>query len=829
MNTHRLVGLRPKVTRDSRKRKYINAFLRPQILIENVTEAFTFFAKDGLGRRCVAEGLLAKEVFENPYDLHWTIYRTQKYPDLFGFSSMDLIPFDLDGVGDKSLADAVISIFCETLNLDPQKTPTLWSGHGLHFYVLLPRAYTDPNFISDTQPLYKKLCSRVDQALKDAGVPGHLDTNVFRPCGRMRLPGSINKKFSKKDNDYFDEAIRTVILQKEVGPQDLFGEDFGQESWQPPNPEPDTPRTQHQEYTPPQDHISEKALKHFPPPDTDSVLSECLFLQDRCKGEASKLTEPEWYAMLGLLGRLPEGNKLAHEYSSLDVERYSEHETEEKLNQAITRAGPRFCKSINDLWAGCRDCKYLNDPQVPTPLQIQGPDYIRTKDTGFYDVVLDGSGKVKTRRPNYPDLAKYFAKLHPFKTMADRGEVWIYNGLFWEPRTNTEIEAFAQTHFNPPPNNNQLREFRGKIQTTNVVKREDFHGTTNGMINLQNGVLDVKKRVLVKHSPEYGFKGVLPYSYDPLAECPRFDTFLETVTLGRKDLKQLLLEYAGYAVSGEPYRFQKALFLSGDGSNGKSTFLQVLKALVGDGLYSSVSISKFSDANAILDLEGKLFNVSDEAHVGALYKSDSFKLLVGGEEVQVRKLYVGHYKMKNRAKIIVACNEVPYTQDLTGGFKRRMLIVPFDATFDAKGEKGDKPDTRIKEKLLAELPGIFNRVMEGYDCLIKQGGFSESVTAEKILQGYLESNDLISDWVDECGVEITGIKDDFVPTVELFEHFKQHALDSSTSRTDIRKGRFIKQLLTKYKQVDSGRDFIQGRHRRTVRGIKVPGRGAQPF
>jgi putative DNA primase/helicase len=282
--------------------------------------------------------------------------------------------------------------------------------------------------------------------------------------------------------------------------------------------------------------------------------------------------------------------------------------------------------------------------------------------------------------------------------------------------------------------NKQVAEFVG-------ILRRDDHKTGNWMdestkrkLNLQNGVLDLATFTILPHSSDFGFRHILPYSYDDSAKCPRFDKFLKEVTLNRQDLEDILLEFMGYAISGDDCWIHKALVLIGEGGNGKSTLNKVLKSLVPkDTGYSALTMSALNHATNRTMLEGRLFNIGDENSPKSFMNNDTFKSLVSGDDVDVKHLYAQPYTIRNRAKMIFNCNKMPDSDDNTNAMIRRLLFVPFDAQFDSGSEN---TDLHIDTKLAAELPGILNRCIEGYLRLKKQGDFTKSLSSEDILEDY---------------------------------------------------------------------------------------------
>jgi putative DNA primase/helicase len=489
----------------------------------------------------------------------------------------------------------------------------------------------------------------------------------------------------------------------------------------------------------PEDQVNPK---HYPAIDTKGVLAGCLFLH-HAKKEPNKIDEAQWYAMLSIVGRLKDGPALCHEMSQ-GHKGYSREETEVKINQALDSSGPRTCKNIGRLFPGCKDCAYYE--KISSPITIKGKDFIETESTGFHKVYVNAKGNLTVGKPQFDDLRKHFERSHPYRTMGESGICYMWNGTHYEIMGDLHLEEYAQARFEPKALTHMTKEFKSLVCRTNLTPPDWFTRSTEKKINFKNGVLDLRTGDLSPHSMENGFRYVLPYDYDEGARCPTFDTFLHQVTGGDQDLADLLMEFAGYSFSGDFPWAQKILVLTGEGSNGKSTFIDVLRALAGKNNYSSLTWKAMNNQTTLQLMDGKLFNISEEAPKHALSDSTLFKNLTTGGEIQLKMLYKQPYEIQNKTKLIFACNELPQSEDTTKGYFRRFLIAPFQYEFSK--EKGNV-DPHIRGKLVKELPGIFNLVRKGYDRLVKQQEFTDARAAARQLDEYKLEVDHATRWIRE--------------------------------------------------------------------------------
>lgn len=654
-----------------------------------------------------------------------------------------VIPFDIDGI-DRGRVKETWFAACEALGLTPEKNGALYSGNGIWIFAKAHMDIVDDNYFEAHRMYYKELCLRVTAALKRKGLPGFADPSVWSPARLARMPNTLNKK--KNKDDVMAYTLNPVIADE--------GFNFIERSGIP--------------ILGKEDQLSPAFMRGYPSPDANEILSErgCGFLTD-CKKNANSLSEETWYAMLGVLDWLPEGRSYSHEYSK-GYHGYSFEETERKAEQAKQSAGPRTCKNINALWSKCGTCPHFN--KITSPVQIRGKDFIVTEKTGFWSFKQTKDGAQVLNKPEVMDLVKYFKRRHEFVAVPETGELFIFNGKHWEEKHISYLSIYAKEHFNPTVPTHMYDEFKKNIMLTNSVPRAWFLQSTVGKFNMQNGVFDMGSNTLHPHHRDFGFTYILPYDYDENARCPAFAKFMDDVTVQRKELQSVLLEYAGYALSNEDSWLQKALFLDGEGSNGKSKFTDVLRAVAGKNNVSSQRLERLGQPQVNALLENKLMNISDEASSGAFFASDDFKEIVSGGHMTIKKLYKNQYEIENRTKFIMLCNGLPTAVDGSHGFFRRLIIVPFDARFTEENR-----DPFILEKLLVELPGIFNLILTHYKNLKDRGTLFESKTTSKAIARYMNDSDVALAWIkDVIEINKDAPKEKWISTVDVYHEYVQN-------------------------------------------------------
>lgn len=731
------------------------------------------------------EVLLSPEKYlaDVPEEDRWNLFITMGHPiedDVRVYSRQEVLPIDIDDVKDDE-RERVVEAVCSALELPKEKVGSLCSGNGVQLFIKLEIPIEDEKFFRQNRVFYKAICQRINQKLRAEMLSGEADPSVFSPGRLMRMPGTTNKKKNK-------EPKKAFVIQPNIEPCEFsFGAASG-------IPTVDTV-----------DQISPEAMKRFGDPDTQTVLKECLFVK-HCGESPEKLSEPQWYAMLSIVGRLENGKELVHTYSS-GHPGYSQEETDTKLEQAIATAGPRTCKNIESLWGGCQGCKHFG--KIKTPIMIEGETHIKTKTNGFYYLTKTG------RVPCYEDMLKYFKQKHPYYVEMMTKNVSTFSGKHWKEVGELYMKNFAEINFSPAPMERVRAEFLNKVRSNGVRTKEWERESTLRKINLQNGIYDIEKDVLLEHSPDYAFRAVLPYNYDAKATAPKFLKFMAEVTCGDKEVEKLLLEYLGYCISGDSYWLHKALVLFGEGRNGKSTMMNVLKAVVGDEFYSSLNLSALNDPAKRYMIVGKLFNFGEETHVSALSKSEVFKVLSSGGEVDIKRLYQQPFKYQSNVKLVFACNKLPYSYDKSEGLYRRLVIVPFNAKF----EEGKNENKHMDLELFEELPGILNILVRHFRDLKKRGVLPMCKVVEDTLESYKYENDQFLQWFDD---EVERTEDGFVASSEAYASYKNYC--ASNGYKDFSGSMdFFKNLTKQIGQENHVRRYVNNRRIRGYQGITIRG------
>lgn len=401
-----------------------------------------------------------------------------------------------------------------------------------------------------------------------------------------------------------------------------------------------------------------------------------------------------------------------------------------------------------------------------------------------------------------------------FATLEDTEEIYYYKDGKYVPGGEVLIgkivqEAFRKVDAHARVSKHYVNEVIGHIQRSTYVRRSEFDKDL-WIINVKNGLLDLKTLELKPHTPEYLSMIQIPTEWDPNAYCPIWDKFILDIV--EEDDAKLLQEFVGYTLWRD-CRFQKALMLVGSGSNGKSTFLQVIIRMLGRNNCSFRSLHELTTNRfATADLFMKLANIYDDLSSETLQNTGIFKIIVAGNEIQAEKKFKNAFTFYPFAKLIFSANKVPSTYDDTQAFYRRWIIVNFPRQFT-----GDDADPHLLDKLTTPdcLRYVLRWAVDGLKRLLEQGGFSQNASFEELEEQYLRASSPVYAFVQDMLEEGTG--EDRIPKDVLYASFIEYCKKNKLPK--VSKITFGK-LLQKYIKAVDGWTKVEGRSVRAWIGIR---------
>jgi putative DNA primase/helicase len=303
-------------------------------------------------------------------------------------------------------------------------------------------------------------------------------------------------------------------------------------------------------------------------------------------------------------------------------------------------------------------------------------------------------------------------------------------------------------------------------------------------INCRNGLLDWQTGRLRRHSPDVLSTNQTPVEWNPTATAPTFARFLSEVV--PEDAIAFVEEVMGYALyAGNPFR--KAVLLVGPGGNGKSVLLRVLSALLGKENVSSVALQTLGeDRFAAADLFGKLANICGDLDARAIYRTDLFKQITGGDPIRAQYKFRDAFTFVSYALPLFSANEVPYTKDQTDGWFDRWIVIPMLKRFEGTGNE----DPDLSDKLAAEVEGVLVCAVTGLRRLMARGRFVFPPSVEAARSYYRQTVDTVRAFVaEECHLD----PEEWVDRAEFYQAYRKWCTDEN--RFALRGTTFNTQLL----------------------------------
>jgi putative DNA primase/helicase len=232
------------------------------------------------------------------------------------------------------------------------------------------------------------------------------------------------------------------------------------------------------------------------------------------------------------------------------------------------------------------------------------------------------------------------------------------------------------------------------------------------LLTCANGTLDLRTGKMREHEPEDLISLGTAVAYDPDARCARWERFLGEIFGADEDLIGFVHRLVGYMLTGDT-RERVLVVLHGSGFNGKSTFLETVKVLLGD-FAATASFDSFTRTrgdrgprNDLARLHRARLVIASESGEGRRLDEAVVKQLTGRDTIAARFLYGEHFEFVPQFKLVLATNHRPRVDGADDAIWDRLRLVPVEQSFRGREDKG------LQEALAGELPGILAWAVRG--------------------------------------------------------------------------------------------------------------------
>lgn len=339
---------------------------------------------------------------------------------------------------------------------------------------------------------------------------------------------------------------------------------------------------------------------------------------------------------------------------------------------------------------------------------------------------------------------------------------------------------------------------------------------TSSIIVYQNGILDLKTNEFLAHTRDYFTTNIMPYNYDPSAQCPTWDTFVNEIFESDAERISLLEEWLGYMLVRD-YRYQKAMMMIGQRRSGKGTIGKVLQLLVGDQNFSGASISDLNSDATLESLLTKTVAFDGDFHGISRYNTEAlpkFKRITGNDPVSFNRKYKSGLDALLPTRFTMAVNN-SYTGmiDDSGAALGRFLILVFNRSWFGK------EDLTLIDRLYDEIEGIANRAISGLRRLNENRRFTESSVGERERSRMAGTMQPITLFVED-NAEITGDENHVVPLDAMWLAYKMWCTSVGYSAGN--RNTFSNKLIDTYRgQVDKARKRVNEKQMTVFTGVTL--------
>lgn len=410
----------------------------------------------------------------------------------------------------------------------------------------------------------------------------------------------------------------------------------------------------------------------------------------------------------------------------------------------------------------CRECiRILNQYVMKDPLDAAELEVILRDEAFQKPVFFLGStflfDKFATYLKNNSHVVKINSQLHIYQ-----------DGIYINGYKHIE-----QTMIDMIPNLKKTQ--RREVLDYMELIAEEVTPSDARYIAFKNGIYDLVTDTLLPYSPEYVITNRIPWDYIPDAQSELAERTLNKLACDDPSIVALLQECIGYCF----YRrneLGKAFILTGDKSNGKSTFLDVIKYMLGDENISALDLKELGDRFSTSMMFGKLANLGDD--IGDDFLSgtqvSTFKKIVTGNRIKAERKGQDPFEFNPYIKMLFSANDIPRMKDKTGAVLRRLVIIPFNATFTVNDPDFDP---YIKYKLVEQgsIEYLIRVGIEGLRRVIQQNHFTQSERVDREIKEYEEENNPIAGFIEDQGLDM--IENQL--TADVYKRYQVFCADNS--------------------------------------------------
>lgn len=346
-------------------------------------------------------------------------------------------------------------------------------------------------------------------------------------------------------------------------------------------------------------------------------------------------------------------------------------------------------------------------------------------------------------------------------------DCYIYNGKCYEKIEDVAVERIIHSEYNSGMKQKNRRECLQFIKLKSYIPFFKLNDDWN-QITFKNGVLNLSTMALSAHNPALYNTIYIDCNYhDNAIYSPSIDNFFNTLSGNDDDLKTLLYEVVGCCLIRKNL-FSKFFICCGQGQTGKSSYLRLIKNLVGQQNASFLSINDLEKDFGPIDLYNKLVNLGDDVPY-YLKETATLKKLVTGEEFLADRKHKTAVSFENFATLIFTTNELPAVSDKSTGFYRRLMIIELN-------NKIKNPDMFFFERLTdADYEYLLCKSITAVKDAIKRGKLTDYEGMEDKMERYRREQSAVLTYLYDMKLDKEALMKK--PCMVVYKEFEQYCYD----------------------------------------------------
>jgi len=285
-----------------------------------------------------------------------------------------------------------------------------------------------------------------------------------------------------------------------------------------------------------------------------------------------------------------------------------------------------------------------------------------------------------------------------------------------------------------------------ELQEPFYIKGKEQIDITKAIV-FRNGIYHILEDKLKPITPNIFITSTLPFDYNPNARCDFSRGIFEDDFNGDQECINLLQEWFGYNMIASNF-MQQMMFIYGRPGSGKTTIVNLLRAMLGADRCCAINIENLSDRFGLQSAIGKYSIIISEDR--ATRKIDAAKILqrikriTGGDWMPVEEKFKELHQIKPIWRITYDGNEMLSLPDESGALGRRTNILYFPNTYT------DNPDRELESKLVREIQGIAIWALDGLRRLLKRKKFTLPEASREHIRDFMDFTNPLRAMVDHC-------------------------------------------------------------------------------